>query len=559
MRKLLISYFVVAFIPITVLGVFSYVKSMSYIEAQLRVSMNDNANQIIRNISSRLDKDNEFFLRFTAISPFFLIEDVSDNDNMYELAKLTNKYFEPVTWYNLSLNRDYKELIIYYENLKTQRGSFFYPSDWVKNDQVYIDTSKSNETLWNIIGDEFIATRRIYDVTQQSLTGVIYLSMDLDYIMDTAVARGEHAFGLILTDSQDHIIYSKDYNQDRQNEKFYNELIHYSGEKATIDSKKYFITKKIIPNQKWSLYYYTPVTGYQSNIQDILKATISIICVCLIIVICLIYFFFSKTLVTRIHRLNRKMKAVEDGNMTIRVQSNSTDEIGELTNRFGMMLQRINQLIEEVYKSKIVVKEAELKALQSQINPHFLYNTLSLINWKAIEIESEEISEITGFISKFYRTSLNKGDNLIPIKDEIDNIKAYIDIQLIMHDHSFDVIYHIDPKVYPYNTINFILQPIVENAIIHGIDHWEDDNFRGVLTIDAYVVEDGIVFTIKDNGVGMGEDKVKAIVNHHSKGYGIKKNVNERMKIFFGENYGITIKSAVGKGTIVTAKVGYLK
>jgi len=261
---------------------------------------------------------------------------------------------------------------------------------------------------------------------------------------------------------------------------------------------------------------------------------------------------FSNTFVKRINKLNHQMKIVEGGNLKIEVYSNSTDEIGELSNSFGKMLNKINTLINEVYHSRIIQKEAELRALQAQINPHFLYNALSLINWKAIMIDAMEISQLTNNISKFYRTILNGGKDVISVDDEINNIKCYIEIQLTFHKNSFDVEYNFKDNIYNYNMIKMVLQPIVENAIDHGIDQKREG--RGKLAIEGFVKDDHIIFTVQDNGPGMEKEKIGAAFLLDTGGYGLK-NVQERLKIFFGEKFGISITSEKGSNTCVTIEI----
>jgi two-component system sensor histidine kinase YesM len=203
-----------------------------------------------------------------------------------------------------------------------------------------------------------------------------------------------------------------------------------------------------------------------------------------------------------------------------------------------------------VYESEITQKKYEMKALQNQINPHFLYNTLSLINWKAIENGNKDISEITLALSNFYRTSLNKGKNVLPVADEIKNVKSYIAVQLFMHDYDFDVEYDIDEEIMGYESLNLILQPIVENAIEHGLEVMEEDK-RGLLIIKGWLQDNKIYISVTDNGVGMDEDKAATIITQHSKGYGMR-NVHERIRLFYGDEYGLSVHSEIDKGTTIT-------
>ena len=195
------------------------------------------------------------------------------------------------------------------------------------------------------------------------------------------------------------------------------------------------------------------------------------------------------------------------------------------------------------------LKDAQLKYLQAQINPHFLYNSLSIINWKALEADQEDISRITLSLSTFYRTALNKGKNILLVRDEIANIKAYLDIQLMMHDDSFDVIYDIDDSILKYETLNLILQPILENAIHHGIEEKTDG--RGKITVRGWKEDNCVWFMVEDNGVGMEQEVADKILTMESKGYGVR-NVDERIRLCYGEKHAMKVESVVGKGTKMT-------
>lgn len=547
-NKLLLSYMVVIIIPIFGLGIFSYMKSKSFVEEQIAYSLRENAQQISNNISSRLEKDNEF-IRFTAFN-FNLREVLSDKVFSLEDIRNINDYFEPISWYYLSINRDLNKLYIYSDYIERKCGSFLCPSEEVKEENWYKETCESKDTMWYFDNSTMYATRRIYDATKQQLLGVAYIEMNLNYIINEAVANSKKNYGLILMDKKKeqilnfgHISHTKEQLKKIVDKK--------SDGMVSVNGETFFTVREKLPLQNWEVIYYVPTVEFAHELNSILKMTIIIIMICFVILI-LIIWLFSNTLVKRIYKLNEAMEIVEKGDLSVEIQSESLDEIGQLTNRFNKMLYRINTLIDEVYKSKIIQKEAELKALQSQMNPHFLYNSLSLINWKAIDTNNNEISQIAKFLSKFYRTALNNGTTIISIEDEIINIKAYIEIQLIMHDYDFEVIYNIDEIVYTYETINFTLQPIIENAIIHGID--ENEGVQGRLEIDIEKNEENIIFRVKDNGVGMTKEKAITLTSYNSKGYGVK-NVDERLKLFFGDDYKIDIVSCINSGTTVTMTI----
>ncbi|MCC3374609.1 sensor histidine kinase [Cohnella sp. REN36] len=174
---------------------------------------------------------------------------------------------------------------------------------------------------------------------------------------------------------------------------------------------------------------------------------------------------------------------------------------------------------------------------------------MSIINWKALQVDAEDISDLVTTLSRFYRTALNKGNNLISVRDEIDNVQSYIKIQLIMHDGSFDVEYDLEEAIYAYDMINLALQPIVENAIEHGIDCKMEG--RGLLRLVGRTVGENVAFTVEDNGPGLDPELQRTSLTQQTSGYGLK-NVQERIRLLFGEAYGVSVASEPGRGTRMT-------
>ena len=234
------------------------------------------------------------------------------------------------------------------------------------------------------------------------------------------------------------------------------------------------------------------------------------------------------------------------GDFAVRAQEESTDELAVLNTSFNQMVEKIGNLVEDIRIEQLNLRATELKLLQAQINPHFLYNSLSLINWKALEAGKEDISKLTLALSSFYRTSLNRGSNVLTIEQELENMKSYLEIQLCMHDNSFDVVLDVDKGILPYQTLNLLLQPLVENAIEHGIDLLEDR--KGIVKITGQMDQDKIYLCVADNGVGIEPELLSSILEFKTRGYGVR-NVNERIKLFYGEEYQLQIESREGEGT----------
>ena len=316
--------------------------------------------------------------------------------------------------------------------------------------------------------------------------------------------------------------------------------------------KDYIVETVVEENSNWTFSIIRPTKTVLAATQIIISTTLIIIILCLFFIF-LFSYLLSHSLVQPLEKLTENIKQVASGNYEITIISHSSDEVGQLIENFTYMVHQLNQLINEKLKAKIVQQKLQFRALQAQINPHFLYNTLSLINSQSILAGHPEIGLPARYMATFYRTSLNKGKDLISVNEELENIKSYINIQLLMHSDSFDVHYHIDEKILSFIMPNLMLQPLVENAIIHGIDCIKN-NRRGKLEIKAEVLNDHLVFTITDNGCGIPEDKLANLLLGKTSSYGIE-NVHTRAQLQYGDSYGLKYKSYLDIGTEVTLTI----
>jgi two-component system sensor histidine kinase YesM len=223
-----------------------------------------------------------------------------------------------------------------------------------------------------------------------------------------------------------------------------------------------------------------------------------------------------------------------------------------LTNTFQSMTGQIDQLIRENYQKELDVRASQLKALQAQINPHFLYNCLSLINSKALMNHQPEISKMALQLSTFYRTTLNKGKSTTLLQNEVKNVTSYVEIQQLLHDGCFDFTAQIDQPLPDVTVPNLLLQPLVENAIIHGI--LPEKERRGSLFLAIHTLGDRVQCTIMDNGVGIPPEKLSTLLTTDTGGYGLK-NVHDRLVLTYGPEFGLTIRSIPGQSTIITFRL----
>ncbi|CAH1208391.1 hypothetical protein PAECIP111892_03101 [Paenibacillus auburnensis] len=263
----------------------------------------------------------------------------------------------------------------------------------------------------------------------------------------------------------------------------------------------------------------------------------------------------------RIRRLIAHIRKVRKGDFKVYTSiSDSKDEIGELAHNFNLMVQDISELMEETYRLGQEVKNKELMALQAQINPHFLYNTLDLINIMAIENQPGEVSKLVKTLAVFYKLSLSNGEEKVTLESEIRHIEAYAAIQSMRFGQGIQLIFNIPYELYGLEVPKITLQPLVENAIIHGI--LEKPVVGGTIQIAAEIQESDLILRVEDDGVGMNVEKIKKVrtgfASKNTGGFGIR-NIQERIELLYGGNYGLTFQSMHNHGTIVTLRLPQIR
>ena len=217
------------------------------------------------------------------------------------------------------------------------------------------------------------------------------------------------------------------------------------------------------------------------------------------------------------------------------------------------MSAKIKELMEQVRREETALRKTELKALQAQINPHFLYNTLDSIQWMCEQGKTADAAKMVSALAKLFRISISRGRELITIGDEMRHAESYLIIQSFRYRDQFSYRFDVDPELTEFLCNKITVQPFIENAIYHGLDRTVDD---GEITVSVKSAGDDILITVRDNGIGMTKEQCDAILNNEQNsksgigGIGVK-NVNDRLKIYFGEKYGITIESELDEGTAV--------
>ena len=264
--------------------------------------------------------------------------------------------------------------------------------------------------------------------------------------------------------------------------------------------------------------------------------------------------FISDKISNPIKSLDGSVREIESGNLDVEIVPSGSYEVEHLGKSIKNMLGRIKVLMSDLVAEHNAKRKSEFDTLQSQINPHFLYNTLDIIVWMIENENSDKAVSIVTALAKFFRISLSKGKNIITVKDEVEHVRNYLMIQNMRFKNRFEYSIDVDEEVLSYSSLKLMLQPLVENAIYHGMEFMDGD---GEIDVKVFKEDDSLYFTITDNGLGMSEDMVETLLSKDfvssKKGSGIGvKNVNERIKLYFGSEYGLKVESEPDEGTKIT-------
>ena len=545
--KLAIFYSLFCFLPVMLLFLLSFLQMRSIIDDKEKLNLQSYLQQSVSSMDRTLDGYNSLsdYIAFDrTLAEVFSMEYGTPYEQYEQLTQKVDPILRSSSYFHGGMQR----ITIYTDNGMVKHDTTVAPVSEIEETDWYQKTLEHPGINWFVNYQEktlFSARKLAFSGARE---GVNILYMDVDYqklftpYAETLISE----CGLYITDQEGKLVFEESrFSGKNQNyDLTYSEFL----EQRDRGSTDYTILCEQSNTTGWTVWLYQPVGLAGEAMRPIVVMAGVTILICIFAAV-LAYFITSGMVSGRIERLTRLMQEVQEGSMDMQVGSDDRDEIGMLYRGFGSMMKRIRTLINEVYLGKITQKEAELKALQAQINPHFLYNTLSLINWKALAAGEEDISRMTLAMSTFYRTALNRGRNVLQVEAELSNTRAYLEIQSMLHDGDFDYEIEVQPEILQCESLNLILQPLVENAIHHGIEEKTDG--RGKISVRGWKEENCVWFMVEDNGIGMEQEVADKILTMESKGYGVR-NVDERIRLCYGEKYAMKVESVVGKGTKMT-------
>ena len=313
------------------------------------------------------------------------------------------------------------------------------------------------------------------------------------------------------------------------------------------------VSVKSVGYTGWKLLSVTSEKGLSlSNLK--MRLFVAFVAATFLLVLVLINAFISSRITNPIKELEKSVNAIEAGELDTEVYTGGSYEIRHLGRSIGEMAKRIKTLMQDIVVEHEAKRKSEFDTLQSQINPHFLYNTLDIIVWMIENEQKQEAVKVVTSLARFFRISLSKGKSIISVRDELEHIRNYLTIQQMRFKNKFTYVIDAEEKVMDMSCLKLMLQPLVENAIYHGMEFMDGD---GEIYVQVRMEEKSLLFEVRDNGLGMTKEQVENLLSEKShvssrQGSGIGvKNVNERIRLYFGESYGLDIASEPDEGTVI--------
>ncbi|WP_182200193.1 cache domain-containing sensor histidine kinase [Paraliobacillus salinarum] len=560
-NQLTVFILVVVLIPVCLLGMFAYMMTIQVSKERAAISGESSIDQLQDTI--------EFIVSDIENISVFLIGHQSVQDYLRQKEDLIGQQREIYGFLsNLAFSKRYIENI----KITPINGNETISTSLVSED-IQIDTNNQTKGQWWSVKEKnqtldgrkemITLTRPIRSTHNYNLIGYLSISLSQEVITEYLDSIDLEWSGLVLIMNEEQLL-AQNTNQapieiDREtlsqsvkdwgnNQRF----VHtFGNDKATVFTRK-------ISSVNWKLIEIIPFKEYSSQNQYVLSLTTYFVALAVLLITGLVIFFISKVF----KPLTTLTKSIQESNPGDRIQSvvsYSDNEIGELITSYNNLNQRIATLMDEVKKNESNKRTLDLQALQSQINPHFLYNTLASVHWIALSAKSYDIVKVVSHLSEFLRFSLNKGNEYCTVEQEVGNLIHYLEILKIRYPDSFELHVDIPDELKQHTMLKLVLQPLIENSINHGF--FSIEGHYGVIDVTAEACDGSIFFQVSDNGIGMSAEKVEEL-NHQfitdqdtevvvGKNYGLR-NVNLRLMLHFGESSGLHIESEQNKGTVIS-------
>ena len=495
----------------------------------------------------------------------------SENKDKYTDYRIMQEIQKTLSSYVL-LRREILSISIVSENGSTYSYSKDRKSYTVHPEDLERAYEQKGKTVWSVSSSQpgtIVMTRMLNHLSAQEPIGCIVITINERCIYDIfknleyADEVGTNGNGnVFLLDSEGIIVSNKDKNLlGTPVAKEINEVVNSKDNSfylKQIDGVDYYVYGSSTRSNGWKIAVAVTTSYYMQDIQA-LRSAFFLAVVLIAFIAAGIAVQVSKTITSPLVKLSKSMERFGQGDFEVNCIIESEDEIGKLSHSFNQMVRDMNHLVETVYDQQLLNQEAKLKSLQMQINPHFLYNTLETINWMAKTQGNEDVGEMTVSLGKLMRFSLSDR-TFITMREEMESLKNYFKIQKMRYSDKLHLKISVPEELMGIYLPKLLIQPIAENAIVHGIEEKIDE---GTVSISAWLENEIFFIEVKDDGVGMSEETVRKILDSSddikakSNGHTVIGifNVNKRIKMYYGEKYGLQLQSKIGVGTIVRLRL----
>ena len=556
--KMMFLTLAVAVIPTMIVGIVAYMQSIKIVEEQVIKSNFNTVQQMANNMNDVFQSMDDLAIELWLDDDFMECLTASDKDDSglaYEMLTAQQR----VNHYTV-----FKE-DIYSVYVKAYNGLVF--DTMSARNQV----SRELEELVRLKGKYVLISDEIvnFDGTVQKVFSLLWVLKDpKNLAKDLAIVKinilekdisNIYRSNLLSAGSETFVI-----DEDQQilsaveGDKIGSRMeqeVHGSSEKAEYSVKEINAERSLcitvpLNQRKWKLVNIVPVKDLTKDSMTIQEVTV-VAMVASVFFCTLVVLFFTMKVLHPLKQLGESMKRLENENFNTELPERGNDEVTLVCRNFNKMSRKLNELINEVYAYQIKQKEAELKVLHEQINPHFLYNTLNTIYWMCKMERASETALLVDSLSKLFRLSLNSGKSITTVEKEMEYLRYYIVIQKKRYEEMIWFEMEVSEDVLQCQTVKLTLQPLVENAIYHGI---EKKGTRGRIVIRAYRSGDCMYFQVSDDGAGADVERMNALLyetGEANQGFALR-NVHERIRLYYGEPYGLSFESSSGEGTTVT-------
>ncbi|WP_163537011.1 sensor histidine kinase [Gracilibacillus sp. YIM 98692] len=550
-------------VPLVVIGTFTFYYQNKIIENKVSNTADNFLKMVDRNVASLIkDVENMSNIIFLSNEIQNYLSHQQTSPRLYQLENSSRKLLNNITVVNkpyingiyignedneflkvnsgYAIHKDNNHEIIQKATWYTKLKKSEWGGVWFDANQTKLIENYSNKT------DTLMFGRVIRDLSSSEELGLSLISLDKSFF-DNMLSSID-LDGTIVIYNGNTPIYFSDKNKIKQEN--LSEIFEYSQEKTTqiksVNGTKYFINSYNNDEIQWTMVSLIPYNSFIKEFIQIRLITIALLFLSFLLVV-IFAFLISRKITKHLSLLRKVSKNMEKDTLITPLDFDTNDEIGEIGNRLVEVYNKNKELTMRLYTSQLKEKEAELRALHNHIKPHFLYNTLNLIYWMAEKEKMRPIAKMAISLSKLFKLTLNNGNYMTSVKNEIEQIKHYLFIQNIRFNNKIDYQINIDPEILEERIIKLLLQPLVENAVYHGLEPKEG---QGCIIINGKYYEKGIMFEIMDDGVGFDQ--------HNSFGYGLQ-NIKERIELYYGDKYGLSMESQVNKGTKATILIAKAK